>query len=55
MAERDGNNKSRYKFDVEDFLEWVRFFLALLMKYEGANEAIQVAISAIESAEVKGI
>ena len=51
MAERDGNDKLPYKVDVEDSPGWCRFFMAFLMKYEGAFDAIQVVILKIESAE----
>ena len=51
MAERDGYDKPPYKVDVEDFAGWCRCFIAFLMKYEGAYEAIQVVIPEVESVE----
>ena len=44
-----------YKVDVEDFPGWCRLFMAFLMKYDGAYEAIQVAIPEIGSAKETGI
>ena len=49
MAER--NDKPPFKVDVEDFSGWCSFFMAFLMKYEGAHEAIQIVMLAIKSAE----
>ena len=51
MAERDGYDKPPYKVDVEYFPVWAKFFMAFLMKYDGAHETIQVIIPAVESAE----
>ena len=50
MAEINGNDKPPFKVDVEDFPGWCRFFMAFLMNNDGANEAVQVVIVAIESA-----